>query len=221
MAAGFNTATNGIASAVTGAYSYIGDLDHLGTHQGTSSSILFQGATSSVYGSFNLIKTDPLGQETDGVASSIFGQANKTENANAAIIMGAGNQITNSYRDVDFSKINQSKFVNAHIEDIKDALGGAVKDSGGQVMAIGGGNTADYALQSQLMGVGNTLIGSEGNTSNLNYLEGFYNTAKNVQNAYIIGANNTVAIILSSAINVRWTVGAAISLSAPVEVTIV
>lgn len=108
MAAGFNTATNGIASAVTGAYSYIGDLDHLGTHQGTSSSILFQGATSSVYGSFNLIKTDPLGQETDGVASSIFGQANKTENANAAIIMGAGNQITNSYRDVDFSKINQS-----------------------------------------------------------------------------------------------------------------
>lgn len=192
MAAGFNTATNGIASAVTGAYSYIGDLDHLGTHQGTSSSILFQGATSSVYGSFNLIKTDPLGQETDGVASSIFGQANKTENANAAIIMGAGNQITNSYRDVDFSKINQSKFVNAHIEDIKDALGGAVKDSGGQVMAIGGGNTADYALQSQLMGVGNTLIGSEGNTSNLNYLEGFYNTAKNVQNAYIIGANNTV-----------------------------
>ena len=35
----------------------------------------------------------------DGVANSIVGVANKTEKANGAIIMGAGNVITNSYDD--------------------------------------------------------------------------------------------------------------------------
>lgn len=174
MSAGFKTGANGIMSSVVGAYSYVGYLDDAGNlvkPTSTSDLHLFEGATTAVYGAFNVVKT-----------------AKDVTNANAAIIMGAGNKITNSYRDVDQSKIDQSKLINAHIEDVKDALAGAVKDSGGQVMAIGGGNEADYAQQSQLMGVGNTLKGTADNISKLNYLEGFYNTAENVQNAYIIGA---------------------------------
>ena len=56
----------------------------------------FQGATAAAYGSFNVIGAKS-GVAFDGVANSIIGVANKTENANAALIMGAGNKVTNSY----------------------------------------------------------------------------------------------------------------------------
>lgn len=184
LAAGQNTIATGIASAVTGAYSIIGDMNEPLSKSNTFFGV--QGATAASYGSFNEILIDHTsgqGKPFDGVANSVFGQANKTQNANAAIIMGAGNTITNSYRDV----VGLDKQ-----GDYFDILHEAVPESGGQVMAIGGGNSADYAQQSQLMGVGNELKGTEANVSKLNYLEGFSNKAENVQNAYIIGANNSV-----------------------------
>lgn len=54
--------------------------------------------TVVIMGSLNGVK---LGDKPyDGVASSIIGQANYTENANAAVIYGAANRVTNSYREV-------------------------------------------------------------------------------------------------------------------------
>ena len=193
IAASFKTGTIGVTSSVVGAYSYVGYLDGLGKPVTTNDSHIFQGATTAVYGAFNVVKTAQdvsKANAADGVANSVVGQANLTENANAAIIMGAGNKITNSYRDLN--NIDQGKFINPDILKFQEGLSGAVKESGGQVMAIGGGNEADYAQRSQLMGVGNTLKGTEDNISTLNYLEGFYNNAENVENAYIIGADNTV-----------------------------
>ena len=59
-------------------------------------------------------------------------------------------------------------------------------------MAFGSGNKADYTLRSALMGVNNTLTGSQGKESTNTMLTGFHNTADKVSNTTVIGSENTV-----------------------------
>ena len=191
LAAGAGSTANGTASTVTGSFSRV---DGNGTNGMTSG---FQGATAAAYGSFNVVGAKS-GVEFDGVANSIIGVANKTENANAALIMGAGNKVTNSYRPVDMATAAplanalQKAITTGDTDDMITALGGMVQTSGGAVLAIGGANTADYAMLSKVVGVGNTLTGTEGNDSQLNMIDGYLNTGTNVNNATIIGSGNTV-----------------------------
>src|SRR3712207_8980945 len=58
----------------------------------------------------------------------------------------------------------------------------AVKSSngGGATLVIGGGNTADYTQASQLIGVNNNLKGASGKESRYASLNGYKNTATNV-----------------------------------------
>jgi len=192
LAAGAGSTANGTASTVTGAFSRV---DGNGTNGMTSG---FQGATAAAYGSFNVVGAKS-GVEFDGVANSIIGVANKTENANAALIMGAGNKVTNSYRPVDMSTAAplanalQKAIQTGDTDDMITALGGMVKTSGGAVLTIGGANTVDYALLSKVVGVGNTLTGTDGNESKLNMIDGFANTGTNINNVTVIGSGNTVA----------------------------
>ena len=192
LAAGAGSTANGTASSVVGAFSRI-DGDGAG---GMSAG--FQGATAAAYGAFNVIGAKS-GVEFDGVANSVIGVANKTENANAALIMGAGNKVTNSYRPVDMSTARpladalQKAIATGDTDDMITALGGMVQTSGGAVLAIGGANTVDYALLSKVVGVGNTLKGTEGNESQLNMIDGFANTGTNINNVTVIGSGNTVA----------------------------
>ena len=192
LAAGAGSTANGTASTVTGAFSRIEGNGENGMSVG------FQGATSDVYGSFNVVGAKD-GVAFDGVANSVIGVANKTENANAALIMGAGNKITNSYRPVDMStalplaNALQKAIQTGDTDDMITALGGMVQTSGGAVLAIGGANTVDYALLSKVVGVGNTLKGTEGNESKLNMIDGFANTGTNINNVTVIGSGNTVA----------------------------
>lgn len=195
LAAGAGTVANGTASTATGAFNQIQGDGVNGFSGG------FQGATSSVYGSFNTI-AGKNGAPFDGVANSIVGVANRTENANGALIFGAGNKVTNSYRKVSAGTTPFD--VNAASEALKKAidtgdntdmigvLGGMVKESGGSVLVIGGANTADYALLSKVVGVGNTLTGAEGKESKLNMIDGFGNTGKNINNVTMVGSKNTV-----------------------------
>ena len=187
MAAGFNTHADGIASTVAGSYSGV-----VGTG--------LQGATALSYGTFNINQNTDVTKEHSGVANSIIGQANATTDSNAAIIYGAGNTVTNSYRAIDTSKFNLGKVE----QDIarKDAaavakdLQQAVPTSGGQVMVMGGGNSVEKAYMTQVTGVGNTVTGSGTeygtDSTQLNYIEGFYTKLENGKNDYIIGAHNTV-----------------------------
>ncbi len=189
LAAGAGATANGTASTVTGSFSRV-DGDGVNGFTGG-----FQGATASAYGAFNTIGAKS-GVQFDGVANSIVGVANRTENANAALIFGAGNKVTNSYRDVSlFSALPVAAALKSAIagntESMVDALGGLVKDSGGAVLAIGGANTADYALLSKVVGVGNTLTGAAGAESKLNMIDGFGNTGKDINNTTIIGSQNT------------------------------
>ncbi|MFR8649290.1 YadA-like family protein [Dialister invisus] len=191
LAAGAGAAANGTASAVTGAFSRV---DGNGINGFTSG---FQGATSSVYGTFNVVGAKS-GVDFDGVANSIIGVANKTENANASLIFGAGNKVTNSYRPVNgfnagpLSNALQKAINTGDTDDMINALGDLVKDSGGSVLAIGGANIADYAQLSKLVGVGNKLIGTAGHESKYNMIDGYLNTGKNINHVSVIGSENTV-----------------------------
>ena len=191
LAAGAGAAANGTASTVTGAFSRVDGDGVNGFRNG------FQGATSSVYGTFNVVGAKN-GVKFDGVANSIVGVANKTENANAALIFGAGNKVTNSYRPVNafsagpLANALQKAINTGNTDDMINALGDLVKDSGGAVLAIGGANIADYAQLSKLVGVGNKLTGTANKPSTFNMIDGYLNTGENVNHLTVIGSKNTV-----------------------------
>lgn len=160
IAAGFNTHADGIASTVAGSYSRVintGDVKLMGYD--------LRGATALSYGTFNDNQSTAQSGVFSGVANSIVGQANATTDSNAAIIYGAGNTVTNSYRPIDTSKFDLGKVE----QDIakKDAaavakdLQEAVPTSGGQVMVMGGGNNVESAYMTQVVGVGNTVKGNQ------------------------------------------------------------
>lgn len=177
LAAGYETGTAGIGSTVVGSYSGV-------MNTGTTSSVDLRGAASISLGTLNLNQNTDTSKTFSGVANSIVGQGNMTTNSNAAIILGAGNIITDSYRGVT---IDTSKMKTYTPEELKDALQKAVPNSGAQVMAIGGGNKITSAYKTQVVGVGNTVSNTE-----LNYVDGFNNTVTNGKSNYIIGAKNTL-----------------------------
>lgn len=65
-------------------------------------------------------------------------------------------------------------------------------DSGGAVLAVGGGNKADYAYRSQLIGVGNTLEGTAAQKAAYNLLNGYRNTVTKAEHVSVIGSENTI-----------------------------
>ena len=205
LAAGYETGTTGIVSTVVGSYSGV-----IGSG--------LQGAAAVSVGTVNVNNNTDTSKTFSGVANSIVGQANMTTDSNAAIIVGAGNSVTNSYRDLDtttdtLSNIKRavaSKDANA----LKKALQDAVPKSGGQVMVMGGGNNVESAYMSQVVGVGNTVKGNQvendkgewgtdtSNTaikydpeksSQYNYVDGFNNEVINGKHDYVIGANNKLS----------------------------
>lgn len=212
IAAGFNTHADGIASTVAGSYSGVintGDVKLMGYD--------FRGATALSYGTFNVNKSTDQSGVFSGVANSIVGQANATTDSNAAIIYGAGNTVTNSYRKIDDT--NASEIMQAALsKDVKkldEALQKAVPTSGGQVMVMGGGNNVESAYMTQVVGVGNTVKGNQvkndkgewvtdtsdtaikgydkDKSSQYNYVDGFSNEVINGKHDYVIGANNKLS----------------------------
>ena len=174
---------NGIASIAVG----VGDQ--------VNSKSTYQGATSIAVGTLNVIDADE-NSPYDGAASSVVGQANYTKNANAAVIMGAGNKVTNSYREVKLDEKTIQELMQAYqnkdMQKVTEILQKAVPESGGQVMVMGGGNTVDYAQDSQVMGVRNTLKGTKDSISDYNMIDGFGNTVNGASHLYSIGTNNTI-----------------------------
>ena len=202
IAAGFNTHADGIASTVAGSYSGV-------INQGEAGKGL-RGATALSYGTFNINRNTDSMKDHSGVANSIIGQANMTTDSNAALIYGAGNVISNSYRDIDTTNMYAIMGSVHNPKALGEALQAAVPTSGGQVMAFGGGNVVDNAYMTQVIGVGNTVKGNQkenddgtwssdgtakfkdATSSQLNYVDGFYTKLINGKNDYLIGAHNSV-----------------------------
>ena len=169
---------SGSLAAVTGALSIASGEDTKNT-----------GAT--IYGSMNSIESATSSSSYSGVASSVLGFANRTENANAALIWGTGNEVTNSVEeigiDTKWNKLSVAEAQQKAIEAMQSS-----KYAGGSVMAIGGGNKADYATYSQLTGVQNKVTGTEAKAAKYDFVNGYKNTVTEASDVTVIGSKNEV-----------------------------
>lgn len=185
---GANSYNQGAFSTISGTYSIIS-----GKYDGSNwSSHVGQNFGATVMGSLNSVESATSSSMYSGVANSIVGTANRTHNANGTLVFGAGNEVTNSVDNIanpmSFLGINSPKELAEKLrEDIRR------NDSGGAVLAVGGGNKADYAYRSQLVGVGNTLEGTAAQKAAYNLLNGYRNTGTNVSGVTVIGTNRTIS----------------------------
>ena len=147
-------------------------------------------AFATVIGTLNSNES-MTGSSSSGVANYLGGVANKVTNSNGAVVIGAGNTVKNSSAIFDTSTYtSQSNSVAAMQQTMID---GIQKSSGGATLVLGGGNQAEYTQASQLIGVNNTLKGSSGSVSKYNALNGYKNTANNVEHVTVIGSENSVS----------------------------
>lgn len=187
---GTSSYNSGSMATVTGAFSIASG------NKDDKKDIRNFGAT--IYGSLNSIESSTAKDSVSGIANSVLGFGNRTQNANASLVWGTGNEVTNSIEKVKFSTDwNKTSASDAQKEIIK-AMQSSDQYAGGSVMAIGGGNKADWAIYSQLLGVQNTLTGTEKDVSKLTLINGYKNTVTNAQNTTIIGSNNTATNIKST-----------------------
>lgn len=185
---GLNSYSAGAFATTTGAYSIMTNAYDGNTNQGSAA----QNFGAVINGSFNSIESKTSGSSVSGIANAVVGTANRTHNANGTLVFGAGNEVTNSVDNIanpmSFLGINSPKEL---AEKLREGI--RRNDSGGAVLAIGGGNKADYAYRSQLVGVGNTLEGTAAEKAAYNLLNGYRNTGTNVSGVTVIGTNRTIS----------------------------
>lgn len=193
---GSNTYNAGTLATVTGAFS-IASSKFDGS--GNTNTVYYgaQNTGATIYGSMNSIESatsnDRATLSDSGIASSVLGFANRTQNANAALIWGTGNEITNSIEavtGVDFKKWNSMSVSDAQKDAIKAMQSNQY--AGGSVMAIGGGNKADYTTYSELTGVQNKVTGTKAKAAKYDLVNGYQNTVSNASDVTVIGIKNEV-----------------------------
>ena len=183
---GLNSYSAGAFATTTGAYSIMTNAYDGNTNQGSAA----QNFGAVINGSFNSIESKTAGSNVSGIANAVVGTANRTHNANGTLVFGAGNEVTNS---VDNIADPMSLLTNSP-KELAEKLREDIRrnDSGGAVLAVGGGNKADYAYRSQLVGVGNTLTGTAAEKAAYNLLNGYKNTGTKAEHVSVIGSENTV-----------------------------
>ncbi len=212
----FNTDSNGaygftVNSTTIGTNSFtrgnlattIGDYNiQSGKSRGYGWDSLLYGAQNfgaTVIGALNSNESQSAGSGMSGIANSIVGVANKVNSSNGTLVFGAGNEVTHSLSDIygvdDTTPLNDAKKAQ---NALKNAV--AESDAGGAVLAIGGANKADWARKSQLIGVGNTLTGTNRAVSEYNMINGYKNEVTNATHTSIIGSNNKAKNIQSTTV---------------------
>lgn len=183
---GANSFTNGAFATNTGTYNIISS-----GYNGGRMANPVKNLGSTINGSLNSIESKTANNYYSGIANSIVGTANRTFNSNGSIIMGAGNEVTNSVTSIYGAPEDGGNSAKELAEKFREA----VKESngGGATMAFGGGNKADYTLRTAMVGINNTVIGANRAESADNLVMGVGNTARNVQHMTAIGSKNTVS----------------------------
>lgn len=182
---GANSYSNGLFSSVVGSYSIAS------SKYSASAGNETKNFGSTITGALNSIESASSSSKFAGVANSIVGVANRTNNSNGSLIFGAGNEITNSIASISGAPTSGGDNPN----ELRGAVKNAVKDAngGGATMAFGGGNKADYTLRTSMIGINNTVTGANGAESADNLVMGVGNTAANVQHLTAIGSKNTIS----------------------------
>ena len=161
---------------------------------------------ATINGSLNSIE-GMSGNYYSGIANTVSGVANRTFNSNGSLIYGAGNEITNSVTSLSSVPTDSGSSAKDFAEKLRTAI--TSSESGGATLAIGGGNKADYTQKTSIIGVNNTITGTSGKVSQLNFVSGFKNTITNASNNIVMGdkhtvtADNTVAIGGLSSVDTR------------------
>jgi len=183
---GANSFTNGAFATNTGTYNIISS-----GYNGGRMANPVKNLGSTINGSLNSIESKTANNYYSGIANSIVGTANRTFNSNGSIIMGAGNEITNSVTSIYGAPEDGGNSA----KELAGKFREAVKESngGGATMAFGGGNKADYTLRTAMVGINNTVTGANRAESADNLVMGVGNTASNVQHLTTIGSKNTVS----------------------------
>lgn len=189
IAIGHNTKSTGMANTVVGSNSLI-----------KSDAGGFSPMWSSVYGSFNAMTDDDNGS----FANSIVGTLNKVDRSTNTLALGSGNKVDHAF--AGFGDGVNGQFLQGSLGELQwdtghehtnidryaKLMGELASESGGSVLALGNGNTADYAVRSQLTGTGNTLTGKKNALSTNTTLTGFRNTGDNLNDVSVMGTGNQV-----------------------------
>lgn len=183
---GANSFTNGAFATNTGTYNIISS-----EYNGGRFSNPVKNLASTVNGSFNSNESKTASSFYSGIGNSIVGTANRTFNSNGSIVMGAGNEITNSVTTIPVNTTDAGSSAKEFAETLRTAVKNA--NGGGSTMALGGANKADYTLRTSMIGINNTVTGVNGGESKDNLAMGVGNTATKVQHMTAIGSKNTVS----------------------------
>lgn len=167
---GNETYNNGVFSTAMGSYT---SLSGLYSHQKWGDKYYgLQNFGAAVIGSLDSVESLTSTQGTAGMADSILGSANRTQNANGTVMVGAGNVVTNSAVEFGADEIktagseNPNKLSEAMRTSIRNAKGG------GAASVIGNGNIVDSSTSVSVVGAKNEV----------------YNT----KNAQIFASNRTI-----------------------------
>ena len=182
---GANSYSNGLFSSVVGSYSIAS------SKYSASAGNEIKNFGSTITGALNSIESASSSSKFAGVANSIVGVANRTNNSNGSLIFGAGNEITNSIASISGAPTSGGDNPNELRGTVKNAVKAA--KGGGATMAFGGGNKADYTLRTSMIGINNTVTGADGAESADNLVMGVGNKGTNVKHLTAIGSKNTVS----------------------------
>lgn len=179
---GSNSFTSGTLATNVGAFN-ISTTDYINDGGANKKGYAFQNFGAVNIGTLNSIESYGSHSDYAGIANSVIGMANKTQNTNGSLVFGTANEITNSNQDISYpsSYKDAAAAANSFRESVQNGK------AGGAVLAIGGGNKADNTHYSQMLGVQNMVNGST-----LTMVNGYKNTVTDSENVSIIGTQNTV-----------------------------
>ena len=191
---GTNSFSNGALTTNTGTFNIMSS-----SYTGGRFSTPSQNFGSTITGTLNSIESKTAAgvgsgwfadRTSVGVANTISGVANRTANTNGSLVFGAGNEITNSITslgNVAKATTDAAEFAGKLRDVIKNNNGG------GATMAIGGGNKADWVLRTSIIGVNNTVTGTNGSEATDNFVAGVGNTLTNGTNDIVVGNNRNIS----------------------------
>lgn len=190
---GTNSFSNGALTTNTGTFNIMSS-----SYTGGRFSTPSQNFGSTITGTLNSIESKTAAgvgsgwfadRTSVGVANTISGVANRTANTNGSLVYGAGNEITNSITslgNVARATTDAAEFAGKLRDVIK------TNNGGGATMAIGGGNKADWVLRTSIIGVNNTVTGTNGSEATDNFVAGVSNTVTNGTNDIVVGNNRNI-----------------------------
>ena len=211
---GYHTVSNGGNNAVVGRKARSNGSMNTVTGYNTSISGIdgsFTPMFSSAYGSLNQIAADEEGFDGD-LANSVLGSMNKIANSGNSLALGAGNRINHAFTGLDngvytnfgnnplFELMMDTGHDNPYRDRYAEIISEFADSSSGSVVALGNGNTTDYAVRSQLIGTNNSLRGQAGALSSNTTMNGYRNVGSNLKNVTLMGSENKVTDASASTI---------------------